>query len=934
MKYSSSPASGRLRQFLPLALTLVLLLIFSETLVHLLTESWWFSAIGFEAVFWTRLKWQASIWGLTFGGYAAFLWGNYLIAQRLTRDRPYVALQRYSASISFTQAQRLPQLGAALFILVLALFAALTSALAWETILKFLNPTAFEVADPIFQQDVGFYLFKLPFYQGLQQGLLGLLLWSLALSTAVYALKGEIRPERGWKYFLTGHAKAHLCMLLAMIAVAVAARFVLERYNLLYSPTGAVFGAGYTDVHARLQAYWMMGFVTLAVAGLFIISLWRSGFSLPIVGIVLYLLVLLSVNGVYPWFQQRFIVEPNELEKERPYIANNIEFTRQAYGLGEVQTEPFPAEEALDAAALQRNQVTLRNIRLWDYRPLLDTYRQLQEIRLYYRFLDVDVDRYLLNGDYRQVALSAREIAYGLLDSAAQTWVNQRLKFTHGYGLVMSPVNRVTSEGQPELFIKNIPPESTVDLAVDQPRIYYGEDPDLSYIFTGTNTDEFDYPQGDENALYRYDGEGGVPIGSWPKRLAYAYDLGSLKVLISGYFTPTSRIHYYRRVQERIRHVAPFLTLDRDPYLAIINGRLQWIVDAYTSSNRYPYSQPIIGSTRDSRDVARNLPLAGQRTNYVRDSVKVLLDAYDGALRFFAIDESDPVLTTYRTIFPTLFEAASALPAEVNAHLRYPIDLFLAQAQMYRAYHMANPDVFYNREDLWQFPTQVYENDTVRMDPYYVIMQLPGADEPEFIQIVPFTPPRKDNMVAWIAGRSNGDVYGRLLLYEFPKQELIYGPRQIEARIDQTPEISAQLTLWNQQGSSVIRGDLLVIPIEESLLYVEPVYLRAEQAKLPELRRVIMAYGNQVVMRETLEACFDAIFGEGSASAETTVASSGGADASGESAAIPADLQELVQSALEAYEEGQAALREGDWQRYGEAQRQLGEALEQLDANE
>ncbi|PSN16698.1 UPF0182 family protein, partial [filamentous cyanobacterium CCP5] len=752
-----------MQRFVPILLVVALLLTVSGTLVHLLTESWWFASVNFEDVFWTRIKWQAGIWLITFAVYAAFLWGNYLFAQWQTRDRPYVFLQRYATPETFAQVRQLPRLGAIALTVLLSIFSAISAAAAWETILRHLNPTSFDRVDPIFGQDISFYLFRLPFFQGLQEGILGILLWSVVISMAVYGLKGEIRPERGWKYFLTGHVKAHLCILLSAIALVVTVGFFLERYNLLYSPTGAVFGAGFTDVHARLHAYWAMGFITLAVAGLFIASLWRSGFSLPVIGTGFYLAALLAVNGLYPWFQQQFIVEPNELQKERPYIVHNIEATRQAYGLDQVQSEDFPAENGLNAASLQNNQATLSNIRLWDYRPLLSTYKQLQEIRLYYRFSDVDIDRYTFDNDYRQVTLSAREMAYDQLDQDAQTWVNQRLKFTHGFGLVMSPVNQVTPEGLPQLLIKNIPPQTSgIDLEISQPRIYYGED-NLDYIFTGTSTEEFDYPEGDDNASFFYDGEGGVPMGSFLRRLAYAYDLGSLKILISNYFTGDSRIHYYRRIQSRIRQIAPFLTFDSDPYISVIDGRLQWIIDGYTTSSRYPYSEPI-NRTPEAGSILGNIPMMQRDTNYIRDAVKITVDAYDGTMRFFAIDDTDPVLATYRKIFPNLFEPMADLPPQVRDHIRYPLDMFKVQAQMHRVYHMENPEVFYNREDLWRFPTQVYEGNTERMEPYYLIMQLPGADQPEFIQIIPFTPARRDNMVAWMAGRSDGENYGRLLL--------------------------------------------------------------------------------------------------------------------------------------------------------------------------
>ncbi|MGF1458948.1 MAG: UPF0182 family protein [Leptolyngbyaceae cyanobacterium] len=936
MKRANLPDFGsRPPLILLVAIAILLLLALSGAIVHLFTESWWFDAVGFGTVFWTRIRWQGLIWLGTLVGYAGFLYLNYRLALWLTRESPWRALEQRNLS---ALADYLPRYVAIALITLLSFNAAMRSAAAWDDILKFLNPSPFDRVDPLFQKDIGFYIFRLPIYEGLQSGLVQLLSWAIILAIGVYALKGEIRPERGWKYFLTGEVKSHLCILLAALAAAISVGFFVGRFDLLFSPDGVVFGAGYTDVHARLHAYWTLGFVTLAVAALFIASLWRSGFVWPTFGIGLYLFVVVVVGGLYPWFQQRFLVEPNELTRERPYIENSIAFTREAYALDQVQSEPFPAEEELSRAVLTDNSSTIDNIRLWDYRPLLSTYRQLQEIRLYYRFQDVDIDRYTLNDDYRQVMLSARELDYGEAPAEAQTWVNQRLKFTHGYGIVMSPVNRVTPEGLPQLMIKNVPPVYTVDLEIDQPRIYYGEATD-SYVFTGTSTDEFDYPEGNSNALFRYDGTGGVLLGGWLRRLAYAYDMGSLKVLISNYISGDTRIHYHRNVLDRARQIAPFLTYDSDPYIAVIDGRLKWVIDAYTSSDRYPYSEPLnqsndIGSLLNNETIRR---LAQGGRNYVRDAAKVVIDAYDGSLNYYVVDEADPILATYQKIFPGLFQSAANTPPTVQAHFRYPQDLFALQAQMYRTYHMADPEVFYNREDLWRFPTQVYEGEQVRMEPYFVIMKLPGADVEEFIQIIPFTPINKDNMVAWMAGRSDDDNYGKLLLYEFPKQELVFGPSQIEARIDQTPEISQQLTLWSQEGSRVIRGDLLVIPIEQSLLYVEPVYLRAENGELPELRRVIVAYDNDIVMRATLEEALTEIFGESAASPVAPdlppapeISEAPATDAAAPTASLPADQAERIQAALEAYEAGRQALQQGDWEAYGQAQQELETILNEL----
>ncbi len=907
----------------------VLALLLSKTFVRLLTDAWWFEAIGLADVFWTRIVWQIGIWVATFVIYGLFLYGNYQLAMRFTRERSFEVAA--GKEISFSGV--FPYL-VGVAITLFSFGAANSSVLAWETILKFLNPSDFEIADPIYQQDVGFYLFRLPFYEGLQSWLMTLCAWGLMAALLIYVLKAislerssgqrdwRVSMRRHWAHIFTGRVKAHLSVLLIALALLIALGFWFERYDLLYSAAGVVFGAGFTDTHARLQGYWFMVFATLALAAIFVATVWRRTFAWSAYGMGVYVAVAVLVMGVYPWGQQQLIVEPNELAKERPYITNNIKFTRSAYNLEAVQRRDFPAESGLDQQDLAQNEATIRNIRLWDYRPLLSTYQQLQEIRPYYSFEDVDIDRYTLDDNYRQVMLAARELDYDQVPEDAQTWVNQRLKYTHGFGLVMSPVNRVTPQGLPNFFIQDIPPVSEVDLDLTESAIYYGEKTD-NYIFTGMSTQEFDYPQGSKNAYTDYEGSGGISIPSFWQRLAYAYDFSDLKVLISNYFTNNSRVHYRRQIQARIKEIAPFLQLDADPYVAVIDGRLQWIVDAYTVSDRYPYSEPITQTasvvpdmpTDDFQQIARG------DINYIRNSVKVVVDAYDGTLKFWVVDATDPVLATYRKIFPSLFESANTIPASTQEHFRYPLDLFKIQSQVYLLYHMGEPEVFYNREDLWRFPKEVYEGNEQLMEPYYIIMRLPENDREEFILILPFTPVNKDNMIAWMAARSDGKNYGKLLLYEFPKQELVYGPSQIEARIDQNPEISQQLTLWSQEGSRVIRGDLLVIPVEQSLLYVEPVYLRAEQGELPELRRVITVSGDQVVMRETLEQSLAAIFGESVAAVQT---------ADRQPVAV-GEAQGLIDSIVETFERSQTALTQRDWQTYGEAQRSLESLIQQLD---
>ena len=906
-----------------IAIALLVAVIFSRPLVHLLTESWWFGAMGFPQVFRTRLGWQVLLFSLSFLAYGAFLWGNVRWAVRRTRAAGWIVAQGPPPNppVDFDHPLARFVVGAVIFFVSLP--AAAASEAGWLTLLRFLNATPFERQDPVFGRDLGFYLFRLPFLEGLQQWLLLLVLAAAVLAGAVYLLQGGIQRGRGLQLRLHHSAGMHLMVLLSCAFALVAWGFRLGRFGLLTSAGKVVYGAGYTDVHARLPAYGVMVAVSAAMAVLLLLALRASRPALPLRGLALFLVIWAVVLGLWPWLMQQLIVGPNELDRERPYLAHNISHTQEAYRLGNIHKERYTPTGGLKRQALAANQPTIANIRLWDYRPILSTYRQLQEIRLYYQFQDVDIDRYTLAGLVQQVMLSARELMFSRLPEKAQTWVNRHLIYTHGYGLAMSPVNRVTADGQPELVVKDIPPVSSVNLQVEQPAIYYGEATD-SYVITGTSTDEFDYPAGDKNVYSRYEGTGGVPIGTIGRRLAYAYDLGSLEILISDYLSNPSRIHVHRRVRERVENVAPFLRFDRDPYLVVINGRLQWLIDGYTTSSRYPYSQPV-GQLQENgtgdREASREDAIL-PNTNYIRNSVKVLVDAYDGSMKFFVVDESDPVLNTYRRIFPHLFTPKVETPEAVRAHFRYPEDLFRIQANAYQAYHMDDPEAFYNREDLWSLPRQTYEGDEGVMEPYYVIMQLPGEERLGFILIQPFTPANKDNMTAWMAARSNGDRYGELLLYQFPKKQLVYGPRQIEARIDQDPTISQQFTLWSQAGSKVIRGNLLVIPIDQSLLYVEPVYLRAERGELPELKRVIVVQDQAVVMEPSLEQAMAALFRQAPEAAPRPPTTGG-------PPALPGDST-LRRSALEIFRRAQEALRQGNWADYGRLQRELEGILQRM----
>ncbi len=629
---------------------------------------------------------------------------------------------------------------------------------------------------------------------------------------------------------------------------------------------------------------------------------WRHSLIIPV---GLWVVSTIIFGSIYPALVQRFQVEPSELAKESPYIEHNIHFTRLAFGLDQIEEEDFPVELAPSEQDIAQNSATMNNIRLWDHRPLKDTYNQIQSIRLYYDFVDIDVDRYQIDGDSRQVMLAARELSPEKLPSQAQTWVNRRLQFTHGYGIAMSPTIEVSEEGLPNLWVKDVPPIGKIE--IEQPEIYYGEKTN-DYVIVGTRVEEFDYPKGDTNVYTKHTAENGIEIGSFIRKLAFAWELGDINILISGELTPESQLLYRRNIQQRVRHIAPFLKLDSDPYIVIDNGELFWVQDAYTVSGRFPYSQPTPGGI-----------------NYVRNSVKVVINAYDGLTTFYLVDPEDALVNTYAAIFPALFTPMEAMPESLQAHLRYPQDLFQIQASMYQTYHMQDPRVFYNKEDLWTTPFETYADTERPVEPYYVIMRLPGEEQEEFILMLPFTPTQKDNMITWLAARSDGDKYGKLIAYNFPKDKLIYGPRQIEARIDQDPTISSQLTLWGQKGSQVIRGNLLVIPIEQSILYVEPIYLKAERGQLPELKRVIVASGDRIVMEPTLAQSLNAIYA-GLPAEEPTVT----APTPTPGMPLPTGLAELAQLAQEHYTKAQEYLQAGDWASWGEELKKMEEVLSQL----
>jgi len=877
-------------------------------LAGFLVDWLWFDALGFGAVFSTIWRTRAVVFAGAAAVTALVLAINGLLAARIPASRVHglrIVNRRGAGEGVPVVVEFAPDaLPWRLIVLVvaggLAVFVGLAQAGEWQIFQRWIEAVSFGRSDPVFGNDLSFYVFALPLYEAaLEWGFLIVVL-AAALAAAVYWARGGIQmDERGPR--LAAGVTRHLSLLLAVFFLLKALDYVLQRYGLLFRNDGVVFGAGYTDVHLRVPLLTALAGLSLLGTVLCVANVRALGMRLPIAALVLVFGASL-IEGIVPSVFQSYRVKPDELRLEAPYIAQNIAFTRYGFALDHITTKPFPAEGKLTPAALAANDTTIQNIRWWDPRPLLDSYRQLQEIRLYYDFKDVDIDRYTLDGRYQQVMLSAREINQSRLPADAQTWINQRFKFTHGYGVAMSPVNRFDEEGLPHFYVKDIPPVSSVGLRIERPQVYFGEET-RGYVVTGGGTTEFDYPKGQENVYTTYQGRDGVSLGSLWRRALFAWYLGDLKLLISGNVTATSRILFRRLVQDRIGRIAPFLALDRDPYLVVNDGRLIWVQDAYTTSDAIPYSQL----------------LQREGINYIRNAVKVAVDAYDGTPTFYVSDPDDPIIRTYQRIFPTLFRPLEAMPAGLREHLRYPEDLFLVQAGTYGTYHMTDPEVFYNKEDLWSFPQESSTGAAVAMQPYYTIMRLPGEAHEEFILMLPMVPNGRDNMIAWLAARCDGPHYGTLIEYAFPKEKLIFGPTQVEARIDQDTTISQQLSLWNQTGSRVIRGNLLVIPIDDTLLYVEPLYLRAEKRELPELKRIIASAGDRVVMSQSVEPLLTALFGDATAPPAVRVAAA--------PATQPAPGEETP-AALQHYRQALDALQRGDWRQFGIEMDALRDVLE------
>jgi uncharacterized protein len=867
--------------------------------LDLYTDWLFFAETGYAAVFIKTLSTKIGT-GIFFGiAFLAFVLVNITIANRV--NFPVREISVIEGVINPFRAGGIEKVIKPLSIIagvVMAIFAAQWGALRWEDFLLFKNNLDMGTNDPLLGKDIGFYLFKLPFIESLN-GFAGFTLALTIIAVAAnYFLRGGIFILEKI-ISIDSKVKKHIGILAGLVILNIGFGFYLDTFKLLFSEHGAVFGAGYRDIHAKLFFYRILVFITPLAGIVFMAGILRGSRRLTFLPPVLVSAVYIIGIVAYPYVLQKFKVAPNELALETPFIEQNIKFTRLGYNLDKIEVRPFDVDYKLSGKDIEKNDATIKNIRLWDHSPLLRTYSQLQQIRTYYKFADVDNDRYTINGEYMQVMLAPRELSYN--DLPSKTWINERLIFTHGNGLTLGPVSRISNEGLPEFMIKDIPPVSQVDLKVTRPEIYYGE---LSnnYVVLKTKVPEFSYPTSEGNVYTTYEGSGGVRLDSLFKRALFSMKFKTEKILLSSDISGESKILYYRNILDRVRAVAPFLLFDQDPYMIVTkDGRLVWIIDAYTVSNRMPYSKP-----------------TERRINYIRNSVKIVIDAYNGSMGFYVSDPSDILIKIYSKIFPDIFKSLQEMPDELKQHIRYPHRLLQIQASMFAAYHMTDPKVFYNKENLWEVPAF----GEVLMEPYYTIMKLPGEKKEEYILLLPYTPAKRDNLAAWLAARCDEPNYGKLLIYTFPRDRLIFGPKQVDARINQDPYISQQLTLWGQHGSEVIRGSLLVIPIERSLLYVQPLYLAAsDKVGLPELRRVIVAYENDVVMEENLELALQRLFG-----AKKAIV--GKAERNADD--IKTTTTDLAKEAKRVFERAIELQRQGDWAGYGEGIKKLEQLLKRI----
>ena len=922
------PPVKRRRAFLWVALAVLLILFSARTAISYFVDSLWFSSLGYSEVFWRTLQFKWTAFVLPFVLTFLILYGWFSVLRRGCRDElrnaGTIVLGNRTFELPVDPVLRVGALIASAFIALLAA-ASFMSEWARFVLYWFAGSSSSGVHDPIFGKSLGFYFFTLPALQFVFGWLLMLAIFGCAIAGLFLLLTGSSQLFKDHTYGISSFPWRGLSASFALLLVVVAMRTWLGRFDRILADYTIFGGVTYTDDHLILGgalvicAALILG-AAIAAANIVLRPRVSRLIAAPVPAVLCFLVI-----QVCAWYMTSFIVKPNELVREQPYISHNIQFTRQAFNLDQVAQHEFPAEITVEAADAANNQPTLQNIRLWDWHALQDTLRQIQEIRTYYDFPDIDIDRYQINGEERQVMLAARELNVEKLPVSSRNWINEKLIYTHGYGITMNSVNGFTPEGLPTMLLSNMPIQSTVpSIQVKRPEIYFGQLTNAD-VYVKTRQKEFDYPQGETNSMTTYEGTGGIELGGFLRRVLIAFDRDDLtKLPFSDDINAQSRLLMRRNVLDRVKALAPFLTFDSDPYIVVgDDGRLSWMLDAFTTSDSYPY--------------ATHYSLGNDQINYIRNSVKVVIDAYTGTTSFYVFDPSDPIITAYRNLFPQLFQDASTMPADLRRHVRYPELLLRLQATSYGLYHMTDPGVFYNREDLWTVASEVGmtssgDQATQPMDPNFVLMKLPGESSIEFVEILPFTPSNRNNLIGWIAGRSDGAHYGTSVVYDFPKTRLVDGPLQVEARIDQNAQLSGQLTLWNQQGSHVRRGTLLVIPCGKALIYAEPIYLQAERSPMPELRLVVLALQDRLAYGSTFEAALRSLFG-GEASSLSSESPAAAQSAKTTAATNPAgqsdDLNALIQGAARDLEDYQRLTAQG---KLGEAGQKLEQLKSKLDA--
>lgn len=918
-------------------MVIVVILVLLIGCAGFLTNWMWFDSLGYEKVFWTKFLSQLEI------GVPVFLAAMLLVRIYLKSLKKHYFIEVESHEIP--DEKRLNKISWGMSVVFGLLVGLTAGASTWMDFRQFANTTSFGLKDPLFHLDISFYVFKLAFLTKANNIVLGIVVGVVIITLLYYGILMTVRtpdmferepegPETSGenaipftrKYRkkpsekrtldlnndnmiqLLHIASGKLTLLGIVFYLMVAMDFLMRQFDLLHVHTGAVYGAGFTDVNVKLWVYRLIMVLSIVGAVTLCHHMHRKE-PKKLVRIPIAIVAVGLLGSVVSFAVQNLLVSPDEINKESKYLERNISYTRHAYGLDNIKVEEFPAEQNLNQQAIRDNSQTITNIRINDYEPVQDFYNQTQSIRQYYDFNDVDIDRYNIDGEQTQTYLAAREINESKISS---TWINRHLKYTHGYGAAVSRVDAVTASGQPDIIVKNIPPESEAkDIDITRPEIYFGELTN-DYVIVNTDEQEFDYPNGNENSYSTYKGKAGIKLNLL-NRILFSVREGSMKLLVSSNVNSDSRIIINRNIKDRVEKLMPYLSYEKDPYMTVVNGKLYWIVDAYTTSSYYPYSEPYSGEVGS--------------TNYIRNSIKVVVDAYNGDTTFYVVDQDDPVARTYQKIYPTLFKDVKEMPEGIRKHIRYPNSLLKIQAGVYTKYHMDQVKVFYQDEDLWDIAHQIYGTEEKEMDPSYFIFELPDEKKAEFINMIPFTPKSKQNMTAIMMARNDGNRYGQLLVYKFPKNKTVYGPMQIEAQIDQNTEISKEFSLWNSSGSKYRRGDLFVIPINNSIMYVEPVYLEASNQAIPEMKRVIVAYGDKIAYESTLEDALADLFGEDENGGQSQSASaSSGKNNSGKS-----NTKELIQKANEAYENAVNAQKSGNWKKYGDYLDELEKYLNQLE---